>query len=185
MDLMNFDQAALYFDDPTPPGVEALLAQAGQRYGEGGAESLLLRAYFLMPESLLVLVALYRYYFYQHRLDDALIVADRTLAVCGERLGFPEQWQRLHPEFIGQAVLRSMGLLRFYLSVLKATAYINVRLGRAAVGRAQLGKLIELDSHDRLGGKALLDVIDAADCEANACEADACADTALDTPVTT
>ncbi|MEW5770263.1 MAG: hypothetical protein AB1831_07840 [Pseudomonadota bacterium] len=168
MDLLDFDQTTLYFDEPTPAGVEALLAEAGESYGEPQAEALLLKAYFLVPESLLVLVALYRYFFYQHRLEDALVVADRALALCGRRLGFPAEWQRLHAEFLGQAVLKSMGLLRFYLSVLKASAYINLRLGRADAGRAQLAKLVELDSHDRMGGKALLDVLEPADGEADA-----------------
>ncbi|MDD4881061.1 MAG: hypothetical protein PHX10_05740 [Gallionellaceae bacterium] len=159
MDLMDFDRAGLYFDEPVAPEVRDLIAEAGGVYSEPAAEALLHKAYFMAPESLLVLVALYRYYFYQHRLDDALIVADRTLHIVGRRLGFPEEWTRLHPDFLGQAVLRSMGLLRFYLSVLKATGYINLRLGRMDQGRAQIEKLIELDSHDRFGGKALMAVI--------------------------
>ncbi len=159
MDLMDFDQAGLYFDEPVADTVQTLIAEAGDTYGDPGAEDLLLRAYFLAPEALIVLVALYRYYFYQHRLADALIVADRALRIVGARLGFPPEWTRLHPDFLGQAVLRSMGLLRFYLSVLKATGYINLRLGRMAEGRAQIEKLIELDSHDRFGGKALLGVV--------------------------
>lgn len=159
MDLLNFDKAGLYFDEPVAPEVQNLILEAGGAYGDPRAESLLHKAYFMAPEALIVLVALYRYYFYQHRLDDALVVADRTLHIVGRRLGFPDEWTRLHPEFLGQAVLRSMGLLRFYLSVLKATGYINLRLGRMEQGRAQIEKLIELDSHDRFGGKALLAVV--------------------------
>ncbi|MBD3811281.1 MAG: hypothetical protein IE917_03540 [Betaproteobacteria bacterium] len=158
MDLMDFDQAALYFDDPISPEVERLIAQAGAGYGSDETENLLLRAYFLAPTQLVVLVALYRYYFYQHRLDDALIVADRTLEAAGARLNFPQAWQQLHPQHLGYAAMRSIGLLRFYLMVLKAAGYINLRLGRAAQGEAMLKKLIEMDSHDRLGGKSLLDV---------------------------
>ena len=84
------------------------------------------------------------------------------MAVAGRRLALPEEWQHLHPEHVGHAVLRSMGLLRFYLMVLKAAGYIHMRLERFETGRAMLEKLAELDSHDRLGGKALLDVITAA-----------------------
>ncbi len=159
MDLMAFDQATLYFDEPVAADVEGLIAEAGRRYGDAEAEALLHKAYFLAPEALVVLVALYRYYFYQHRLEDALIVADRALGLVGRRLGFPSEWKRLHPEFLGQAVLKSMGLLRFYLHVLKAAGYINMRLGRMDEGRALLEKLIELDSHDRMGGQALLNTI--------------------------
>lgn len=158
MDLMDFDQATLYFDEPIAPEVERLIAEAGAGYGSDETETLLLRAYFLAPGQLVVLVALYRYYFYQHRLDDALVVADRTLAVAGARLGFPAEWQQLHPQQLGYAVMRSMGLLRFYLMVLKAAGYINLRLNRATQGEAMLMKLIEMDSHDRIGGKSLLDV---------------------------
>ncbi len=158
MDLMDFDQAALYFDDPVAPEVERLIAAAGAGYGSDESEALLLRAYFLAPGQLVVLVALYRYYFYQHRLDDALVVADRTLAAAAERLNLPTAWRQLHPEHLGYAAMRSIGLLRFYLMVLKAAGYINLRLGRAADGEAMLEKLVELDSHDRLGGKLLLDV---------------------------
>ncbi len=159
MDLMQFDQTTLYFDDPLSLEIEQLLRQAGEAYGEAEAETLLLRAYFLAPEQLMVLVALYRYYFYQHRLEDALLVADRALDVAGRRLDLPARWRDLHPEHIGHAVLRSMGLLRFYLMVLKAAGYIQLRLGNTEGGQAMLEKLGELDSHDRLGGKALLDLV--------------------------
>ena len=161
MDLMQFDQTTLYFDDPLPAEIERLLEDAGASYGksDGEAEAMLLRAYFLAPEQLMVLVALYRYYFYQHRLEDALLVADRTLDLAGRRLDLPANWQHLHPDHIGHAVLRSMGLLRFYLMVLKAAGYIHLRLGNSASGQAMLEKLSELDSHDRLGGKALLDLV--------------------------
>jgi hypothetical protein len=108
---------------------------------------------------LVVLVALYRYYFYQHRLEDALLVGESTLSVVGRRLNFPETWTYLNEANLGEGVLRSMGLVRFYLMVLKATGYVNLRLGNFEIGQAMLKKLIELDSHDRMGGKALLDVL--------------------------
>jgi tetratricopeptide (TPR) repeat protein len=166
MDLMAFDQATLYFDEPVAAEVDDLIVEAGRSYGEAAAEALLHKAYFLAPDALVVLVALYRYYFYQHRLEDALTVADRALAIVGRRLGFPAEWKRLHPEFLGQAVLKSMGLLRFYLHLLKAAGYIHMRLGNIAEGHARVEKLVELDSHDRMGGRALLEVLDAARLEA-------------------
>jgi len=159
MDLLDFDEASLYFDEPVPFAVQELIESASQAYGDPVAEAMLHKAYFLAPESLLVLVALYRYYFYQHQLELALQVGERGLALVGRRLGFPEEWTQLHPDFLGQAVMRSMGLLRFYMQLLKATGYVNLRLGRMAEGRALIEKLIELDSHDRFGGKALLDMI--------------------------
>ncbi len=159
MDLLDFDQTELYFDEPLAQDVARLLVAAADRYGTDEAESLLLRANLLAPQHLMVLVALYRYYFYQHRLEDALLVAESTLAVAGRRLEFPDTWVYLREANVGAGVMRSMGLVRFYLMVLKAAGYIHLRLGNVETGRAMLEKLVELDSHDRIGGKALLDVL--------------------------
>jgi len=56
----------------------------------------------IAPQHLTVLVALYRYYFYQHRLEDALLVAESTLAVVGRRLEFPEVWINLREANVGR-----------------------------------------------------------------------------------
>jgi hypothetical protein len=159
MDLLDFDQAELYFDEPLAQDVVRLLEAAADNYGSEEAERLLLRASLLAPQHLMVLVALYRYYFYQHRYDDALLVGECTLAVVGRRLEFPESWMYLNEANLGEGVMRSMGLVRFYLMVLKATGYINLRLGYFEIGQAMLEKLVELDSNDRIGGKALLEVL--------------------------
>ncbi len=159
MDLLDFEQAELYFDEPLASEISDLIVLAAANYGSEKAESMLLRASFLAPRHLTVLVALYRYYFYQHRLEDALLVAESTLAVAGERLEFPDTWAYLCEANVGAGVMRSMGMVRFYLMVLKATGYIHLRLGNLATGQAMLEKLVELDSHDRIGGKALLEVL--------------------------
>jgi tetratricopeptide (TPR) repeat protein len=158
MDLMEFEQAELYFDEALAPEVAQLLLDAANNYGSPEGERLLLSASALAPQHLMVLVALYRYYFYQHRLEDSLLVAESALAVVGRRLQFPETWVYLREANIGAGVMRSMGLVRFYLTVLKSAGYINLRLGNHQTGQAMLEKLVELDSHDRMGGKALLEV---------------------------
>lgn len=159
MDLLDFEQAELYFDEPLTPEVARLIVAAADNYGSEESELMLLRANFMAPQHLMVLVALYRYYFYQHRLDDALLVAESTLAVVGRRLEFPETWLYLREANVGAGVMRSMGLVRFYLMVLKAAGYIHLRLGNHDTGQAMLEKLVELDSHDRMGGRALLEVL--------------------------
>lgn len=159
MDLLDFDQAEMYFDEPISAEVEHLIEMAAANYGSDDGELMLLRANFIAPQHLMVLVALYRYYFYQHRLEDALLVAESTLAVVGRRLEFPDTWLYLREANVGAGVMRSMGLVRFYLMVLKATGYVNLRLGNFETGQAMLEKLVELDSHDRMGGKALLEVL--------------------------
>lgn len=158
MDLHDFDSAALYFDEPCPPVVAALLAEAAEGYAAGAGEAPLLRAYFLAPEQLAVLVGLYRFYFYQHRHADADIVAVRAMNVSGARLELPTDWSDVGERALAGAASRSIGLLRFWMLALKARALLALRDGRLEAGRRMLARLVELDQRDRLGVKALYDI---------------------------
>jgi hypothetical protein len=50
-------------------------------------------------------------------------------------------------------------MVRFYLLALKGAAYLNFRMGKIDEGVRMLNKVIELDSNDRLGAKALMQAI--------------------------
>ena len=78
MDLLDFEAQGLYFEQPDVAGVEELIATASENYADGDAELSLLQAYFLAPESLNVLIALNRFYYYQHRLEDALAATTKS-----------------------------------------------------------------------------------------------------------
>ena len=160
MDLLDFSDCKLYFEEPLPSEAESLITQAAQIYGQPQAETALLRAHLLAPENLSVLVGLYRYYFYQHRLADALHVAERAMQLSGRQLGLPKDWHELNECRLGHAAEYSFGLLRFYLLALKAESIVLLRLGRIAESRDRLTKLAALDSKDHLGAAKLLEVVD-------------------------
>ena len=160
LELLELGDDVLYFDEPCPPRVAAQIDAAAHDYGQPVAEQRLLYAYFLAPEQLSVLVALYRYYFYQHRLEDALVVAERALEVSARRLQLAGGWRSLGPRTLGEAAMRSMGMLRFHLLALKGSAVILLRLGRLNEARARLKKIAEVDTRDALGVLPLLSVID-------------------------
>lgn len=160
MDLLDFTDCKLYFEDPLPAQAESLLAQAAREYGQPGAELALLRAHLLAPDNFSVLVGLYRYYFYQHRLEDALQVAERAMQLSGLHLGLPADWRSIDETSLGQAARNSFGLLRFYLLALKASCVVLLRLGQIADSRERLQKLVALDSRDQLGAGKLLEVVD-------------------------
>jgi tetratricopeptide (TPR) repeat protein len=157
MDLLDYTTDSLYYEEdlPTPETAE-LLRQAAEGYGAGEAEPALLRAYFLQPENLTVLVAVYRYFFYRHQLEDALRVADRLLRITAGRLGLDPDWRALSQAGLGPAVQTSIALTRFHLAGLKAAGYLQLRLGDFAEALARLRKVQELDSADRIGALALL-----------------------------
>ncbi len=158
IDLLEFDSEELYFDEVIDGEARQCLDQASEHYGTEQAEEALMRAYFLEPEHPMVLVALYRFYYYQHRLQDSLRVAERVLKVIGKRLEFPEDWRDLTEMRLGSGVMISMTLIRFYMLALKGAGFLELRLGDYPSAMQRLEKVVELDSKDRLGAKALVDV---------------------------
>jgi len=161
MDLLKeLDGTDCYFEEALSDAVRQLLDAAAEAYGEEGAELLLLRAFLRAPDSLTVLVALYRYYFYQHRLRDALEVADRAMRLSGAAIGLSSSWAGLQAGDFDRQAAASVTMGRFYLFALKGAGYMNMRIGNMELGTAQLRKVRELDAEDRLGASVLLNVVD-------------------------
>lgn len=158
MDLLDFSGEDMYFDQPVGSEVEALIERAGECYGEPEAEHSLMRAYFLEPEHLTVLVALYRYFYYQHGYSDALVVADRVIQLSAVRLGVTADWRALSPDDLGSAVIESMALTRFLLLAIKGSGYLLMRLGDAAAALERFEKVVEMDTSDRLGMTELIEI---------------------------
>lgn len=165
MDLQNFEGQLLYFDLNNSEEVTTLLTRAAHSYGaqdEQGkslAEPLLQKAYALAPENLSVLVALYRFYYYQHRYPEALDIAFQAMKAVAPSISFPSDWLQLTFNHLACGVLKSFTLVRFYLLALKGAAYLNLRMGNIADGVFMLNKVVEFDSQDRLGARALLQTV--------------------------
>ena len=158
MDLLDFEAQSLYFEDELSEEAAAMLAAAANSYGEDSAEHSLMRAFFLEPEHLSVLVALYRYFYYQHRYQDAFLVAERAMGIAARRLDLHCTWQQLGLQSLGSSVMKSMTLTRFYLMALKGAGYLKLRMGETQDGLARLEKVAELDADDRMGVRTLVQI---------------------------
>ena len=165
MDLLDFEAQSLYFDQPDAHGVKEMIATAAENYATGEAELPLLKAYFLASESLNVLVALNRFYYYQHRLEDALTAKIKALAVIRSLIDFPVDWRDLKDTHITQAPPDSLTQVRLYLFTLKAVGFLNMRLNNLDVSQHIFEKLVSLDSKDRIGAKGLLELVVKRQCE--------------------
>ncbi|TCS61767.1 hypothetical protein [Varunaivibrio sulfuroxidans] len=163
MDLLDFETRTLYCDEALPARAKALIDQASAAtvfgVGQGAsfkiAEAHLQEAQKIAPDHLSVLVALYRFYFYTHRLEDSLDVAHRAIGLLAERLGLPASWNEVSPEMLEEASAGAMPLVRFYLQSLKAVGYLHLRLGAPERAQAALDKVQACDSNDRLGARVL------------------------------
>jgi len=159
MDLQDFKAQLLYFDLAIPEAIDQLLQQAANTYADGQAEQYLLEAYNMAPNDLSVLVGLYRFYYYQHRLSDALEIAFQAMRSVAPAIYFPHHWQDLGMHHLAEGLMKSFTMVRFYLMALKGAAYLNLRMGKMDEGVAMLNKVVAFDSNDRLGAKSLLQSI--------------------------
>ncbi|MBK8815120.1 MAG: hypothetical protein IPN42_06240 [Methylococcaceae bacterium] len=159
MDLLDFEAKDLYFEKEDSQAVQDLIKFASERYASGEAELPLLRAYLQAPESLNVLVALNRFYYYQHRLQEALLVSEKALAIIRSSIDFPENWQMLEPRHISDAPKDLLTRIRLYLFTLKSVGFLNMRLENLSLSRSIFEKLVALDSKDRIGALGLLEIV--------------------------
>lgn len=159
MDLLQFEAQDLYFQQEDGKEVQALIRFASERYGSTEAELALLQAYLRAPESLNVLVALNRFYYYRHRLEEALLIAEKALALIRQGLDFPEDWRRLEIRHISEAPKECLVRIRLYLFTLKSIGFLHMRIMNLALSRSIFEKLAELDEQDRIGARSLLDLV--------------------------
>jgi len=122
------------------------------------AESLqaLLAAKQASPEQLEVLVALYKFYFYQSDLEKAEQTVQQALACAARQGGFAVHWQELAEDASDWSDPRGPG--RAYLYALKALAFIRLRQDRPAEARQVLDALQHLDPDDRVGADVIRDL---------------------------
>lgn len=159
MDLLQFEAEDLYYEQEDSQDVQDLIKYASERYATGEAELPLLQAFLRGPESLNVMVSLNRFYYYQHRLPEALLIAERALRLIRAGIGFPADWQDLVIGHITEAPKELLTRVRLYLFTLKSIGFLNMRLENLELARAIFEKLVELDDRDRIGAQGLLELV--------------------------
>ncbi|AEG01483.1 hypothetical protein [Methylomonas methanica] len=159
MDLLEFEAKDLYFEKEDSAEVQALINYASELYSSGEAELPLLKAFLRAPDSFNVLVSLNRFYYYQHRLEEALLISERALMLIRKTIEFPEDWRALERSHISEAPKDWLTRIRFYLFTLKSIGFLNMRLENLELSRGIFEKLVALDDKDRIGAKALLALV--------------------------
>lgn len=160
MDLLQFDAQDLYFEQEDSPEVQALIKSASEAYVAGDGELPLLQAYLRAPDSLNVLVSLNRFYYYRHRLQEALLISEKALGLIRRGLSLPEDWQQLAASHIDDAPKENLTRIRLYLFTLKSIGFLNMRLENLEFSRGIFQKLVSLDEKDRIGARGLLEIVE-------------------------
>ncbi|OJX71889.1 hypothetical protein [Magnetospirillum sp. 64-120] len=149
--------AGLPLDLPHPAR-KALIAAGIDWHDEHVAEAHVQHALMLAPEALATRIGAYKFYFYRHRLQEALPHAFSVLEMAAKRLQLPHDWRLVSGHHAGFDEIEPWP--RLFLQALIAYGYCLVRLGRMEEGRAALAKAMELDGSDKLGAGRLVAVID-------------------------
>ena len=146
-----------YYGGDLPAEAERALHAAALAWQDATtAEGHILDALALAPGHLAVHIGAYKFYFYRHRLAEALPHAATCLADALRRSQLPADWRDLcadDPAFL--ALEPGPRLVLFAL-----VAYVLVRLGREAEGRAALAKVADLDPDDRMSARRILAILD-------------------------
>ncbi len=150
------DPIALFGGEASPV-VAQLLQDAATVYQQTNrAEVILWSAQAIDPASLPVYFALYKFYFYKFRLEDAEKAALMGLKTAAGQGGFTADWWRL--SVFDANWEKASGAPHFYLFTLKALAFIRLRLGKRAESLALLDKLKDLDPKDSVGASVIRDL---------------------------
>jgi len=160
MDFLDYENHDLYFDAPLSAEDEALLQKAADAYPSKETALMLQELHSRLPENLIIIVALYRFYYYQHCYREALEIASKALDVSSAKLGLRVDWTELTENHLGMGVFISMGMVRFYMLSLKASAYLLMRTGEIEQAYDRLVKIVELDPADQFGAAFLLQLAD-------------------------
>lgn len=137
-------QAAVAANHADKPQAEQLFKQAQQ------LDSACLQSYF----------ALYKFYFYQGRLQEAEREVIAGLEEAARQGGFPSDFRRLAQQ-PGKWNMYANDITLFYLYTLKALAFIKLRLQQEVEARVILALLEELDPEDRCGASVIMSLAEA------------------------
>lgn len=156
-----FEERVL-FSPNLPTAINLLLqkAVAASHADKPLAENLFKQAQQLDPSCLQTYFALYKFYFYQGRLQEAEREVLAALAEAAVQAGFPSDYRRLTSE-LAQWDLYASEISLFYLYSLKALAFIKLRLEQQAESRQILSHMQILDPEDRCGASVIMSLADA------------------------
>ncbi|RBP03518.1 hypothetical protein DFR50_1434 [Roseiarcus fermentans] len=144
----------------TPPAVNDLLQQGVSlsRHDRAAADATFRAALALDPSALAAYFCLTKIHAYGGRLDEALTIAEAGLAEAARQAGLPGDWVGWTAEDVARAAAVPA---RFALTMLKASAFIRLRLSEGRETARRLDKLAELGVSEGIGGGVVADLLKA------------------------
>jgi len=161
---IGFIDDVVLFSPSMPEEVNRLLQAAviSSRRDKLKAEDLFMQALSLDKHCLQTYFALYKFYFYQARLNEAEMFVLLGLEEAARQGGFPSDYRRLYRD-MEKWDLYANEVSLFYLYTLKALAFIKLRKHDSIQAGTILNIIKELDPEDRSGASVIMDLSAAMD----------------------
>lgn len=148
-----------YYGGDLPADAERALHAVGLCWeDEKAAEALIREALSIAPDHIATNFGAFRFFYYRHRLSEAVPHVEVWLRETIRRNGFPEDWHAVTPQHADFTHFESEP--RTFLFALRGLGIILTRLRRIDEGREMLMKVAELDPDDHMRAKRLLQTID-------------------------
>lgn len=158
--VVRFIGNEVHFGFNVDPEADAQLQRAASLISSKEATSEALRqAELIAPEQIEVLIARYKFHFYQGETETAEKLVLKALKLAAEQGGFDQDWNQLQPHSTDWNDPRAHG--RFYLYSLKALAFIRLRQDALDEAQSILNTLARLDPSDQVGADVIRDLLDA------------------------
>lgn len=166
MKAAGFFEERVLFSPNLPPEVNQLLqmAVAASHSEKPLAEKLFKQAQQLDRSCLQTYFALYKFYFYQGRLQEAEREVIAALEEASHQGCFPGDYRQLAR--LDSRDMYASDVALFYLYSLKALAFIKLRQQQTAEARAILAVMAIIDPEDRSGASVIMQLSEALDTEA-------------------
>jgi hypothetical protein len=159
-DVVRFIGNEVHFGFNIDPEADVQLQRAASLISSKAASSQALRqAELIAPEQIEVLIARYKFHFYQGETETAEKLALKALKLAAEQGDFDQDWNQLQPQSTDWNDPRAPG--RFYLYSLKALAFIRLRQNALEEAQSILKALARLDPLDQIGADVIRDLLDA------------------------
>src|SRR5579883_2240388 len=140
-----------------PAEVKQLLIAAANTWEDTAqSQGYIQQALTIAHQSLDVLVAAYRYFFYKHNDAAALQIANHVIEQIQRLEGLPEEWEALAPVLSGR---KDEPHIRLYLNAYAASGMILARMGAIEEAKVITMRVNELDDKREFGAATVLQIL--------------------------
>jgi hypothetical protein len=133
-----------------------LIAAANSWEDTAQSQVYIQQALAIADESLDVLVAAYRYFFYKHNDAAALQVANQVIEQIRQSEGLPDDWDLLAPILSDR---KEEANIRLYLNAYTASGLVLARMGNIAEATVITAHVSAIDEKREFGATTVLEVL--------------------------